>query len=321
MACDEAVLAAGIEPRTYARALARTVDLELASTPAPALGSGANLRQRLQRIRNPERYVIMSKHRLAVAVAFVAALAWSFVPVADGSGLVTTVAGPQESGQWLPAERLSGLNGLETLVDLTYRDAPVAEVLQGLGERAGFDVYFTSQADLALKVQVAVSGTSVRDVLALLANLRGVEYRVVDPQTLIVRLRQEARLVRRVDQERRRASGDEGARDEPVVIRRAPEAGPVRVGGDIQEPERIHYVAPEYPEEARRARLEGFVILQAIIDRQGNVRDAEVLRGLDLSLDQAALEAVRQWKYTPSYYNGEAVEVIVTVNVVFRLMQ
>jgi protein TonB len=97
--------------------------------------------------------------------------------------------------------------------------------------------------------------------------------------------------------------------------------GPMRVGGDIQEPERIHYVNPVYPELARRARMEGFVILTAIIDRQGDVKEVEITRGLGLGLDVAALDAVRQWKYTPTFYNGRPVEVILTVTVVFQLIQ
>jgi protein TonB len=103
----------------------------------------------------------------------------------------------------------------------------------------------------------------------------------------------------------------------PPVI----DQGPMRVGGDIQEPERIHYVAPEYPELARRARMEGFVILQAVIDKQGNVKDVEMMRGLGLGLDVAAMDAVKQWKYTPTFYNGRPVEVILTVTVQFQLIQ
>ena len=99
------------------------------------------------------------------------------------------------------------------------------------------------------------------------------------------------------------------------------DTGPMRVGGDIQEPEKIFNVNPEYPELARRARLDGFVILQATIDTQGNVKDVEVLRGLGLGLDASAQDAVRQWKYTPTYYNGRPVEVLLTVNVVFQLIQ
>ena len=64
----------------------------------------------------------------------------------------------------------------------------------------------------------------------------------------------------------------------PPVI----DTGPMRVGGDIREPERILHVQPVYPELARRARLEGFVVLQAIIDKQGNVIEVETLRSLGL---------------------------------------
>ena len=78
---------------------------------------------------------------------------------------------------------------------------------------------------------------------------------------------------------------------------------------------------PEYPELARRARVEGFVVLQAIIDKQGNVSDLEILRGLGLGLDTAAQEAVAQWKYTPTFYNGRPVDVILTVTVVFQLVK
>ncbi len=99
------------------------------------------------------------------------------------------------------------------------------------------------------------------------------------------------------------------------------DTGPMRVGGDIQEPEKIVHVNPEYPELARRDRLDGFVMLQATIDKQGNVTDLEVLRGLGLGLDAAAQDAVRQWKYTPTFYNGRPVEVILTVTVIFQLIQ
>ncbi len=101
----------------------------------------------------------------------------------------------------------------------------------------------------------------------------------------------------------------------PPVI----DQGPMRVGGEIEPPTRIHYVQPEYPELARRARLAGVVILEAIIDKEGNVKDLKVLRGLGLGLDEAAVRAVSQWKYTPTFYNGRPVEVILTVTVNFQL--
>ena len=97
--------------------------------------------------------------------------------------------------------------------------------------------------------------------------------------------------------------------------------GPMRVGGEIQAPTKIVDVLPEYPELARRARVAGPVIIEAIIDKQGNVVEARIMRGLRLGLDEAALAAVRQWKYTPTYYSGRPVDVILTVTVIFELTQ
>ena len=69
----------------------------------------------------------------------------------------------------------------------------------------------------------------------------------------------------------------------------------MRVGGDIREPTRIVYVDPVYPEIAKQARVSGVVILEAIIDPSGNVTNLSVLRSIPL-LDQAAIDAVRQWR-------------------------
>lgn len=93
---------------------------------------------------------------------------------------------------------------------------------------------------------------------------------------------------------------------------------PVRVGGDIDAPARISYTAPVYPQVAIAARLEGTVILEATIDAQGVVQNVTVLRSMPM-LDRAAIEAVQQWRYTPTRLNGQAVPVIMTVTVTFSL--
>jgi TonB family protein len=92
----------------------------------------------------------------------------------------------------------------------------------------------------------------------------------------------------------------------------------VRVGGDIKEPKKIRHVAPVYPDVAQQARVQGVVILEAMIDGAGDVIDANVLRSVAL-LDQAAVDAVRQWKFTPTLVNGVPVNVIMTVTVNFTL--
>jgi protein TonB len=92
----------------------------------------------------------------------------------------------------------------------------------------------------------------------------------------------------------------------------------VRVGGDIKEPKKIKHVPPTYPPIAQQAKIQGVVIIEATIARDGSVKDAKVLRPAPM-LDQAALEAVRQWRYTPTLLNGQPVEVIMTVTVTFTL--
>jgi protein TonB len=93
---------------------------------------------------------------------------------------------------------------------------------------------------------------------------------------------------------------------------------PVPTGGDIKAPARTKYVAPEYPEIARRSRVEGIVIIEASIGVDGRVENARVLRSHPL-LDHAALDAVRSWEYTPTLLNGTPTPVIMTVTVRFDL--
>jgi protein TonB len=91
-----------------------------------------------------------------------------------------------------------------------------------------------------------------------------------------------------------------------------------RIGGDIRPPRRLVHVAPVYPEIALRARVEGTVILEAIINERGVVTDVRVLRSQPL-LDEAALQAVRHWRYTPTLLNGAPVPVIMTITCHFSL--
>ena len=97
----------------------------------------------------------------------------------------------------------------------------------------------------------------------------------------------------------------------------APKA-PVRVGGDIRRPEKLRHVDPVYPPIAKAARVSGIVIVEAIIAADGTVRGARVIRSVPM-LDQAALDAVNQWRYTPTMLNGQPMEVIISVNVTFAI--
>ncbi len=93
-----------------------------------------------------------------------------------------------------------------------------------------------------------------------------------------------------------------------------------RPGGAIKEPKRISGLPPEYPAIARGAGVQGVVILEAIIDERGEVGRIKVLRSHPL-LDQAAITAVQQWRYTPTLLNGVPVSVLMTITVNFTLQK
>ena len=95
-------------------------------------------------------------------------------------------------------------------------------------------------------------------------------------------------------------------------------AGAVRVGGNIRPPTRTQFVEPAYPQTARTAGVQGVVILELVIGEDGAVSNARVLRSIPL-LDQAALDAVRQWRYEPTLLNGVPTRAIMTATVNFSL--
>ena len=90
----------------------------------------------------------------------------------------------------------------------------------------------------------------------------------------------------------------------------------VRVGGAVRAPAKLVDVQPVYPDEARRANVQGVVIIEIVIDTQGRVHDARILRSIP-GLDDAALEAVRQWEFTPTAIDGVPVPLAMTVTVNF----
>jgi periplasmic protein TonB len=121
------------------------------------------------------------------------------------------------------------------------------------------------------------------------------------------------------------ASGGFASRDVDVVEPQPPPPpqappAPRRVSTGIRPPTKVFNVDPMYPAAARAARIQGFVILEVVINAEGLVESAHVLRSVPL-LDQAALDAVRQWRYTPAALSGVAVPVVMTLTVNFSLTE
>jgi protein TonB len=101
-----------------------------------------------------------------------------------------------------------------------------------------------------------------------------------------------------------------GVPEPATVLRLAPEMTPPRA---------IVLTQPIYPEVARKARRQGTVIVEAVIDRAGYVVDARILREVGLGCGEAAVNAIRTWRYAPALLNGRPVSVYLTVTVSFQL--
>lgn len=103
----------------------------------------------------------------------------------------------------------------------------------------------------------------------------------------------------------------------PMLPPQAP-SGPVRVADLPVAPRKTNDARPAYPDIARKARIAGTVVMEAVLDPTGRVTQLRVIQSVPL-LDQAALDAVRQWRYTPSTYGGRPVSVLMTITVRFTL--
>jgi protein TonB len=94
----------------------------------------------------------------------------------------------------------------------------------------------------------------------------------------------------------------------------------IRQGGNVQQNMLLSQVKPVYPADAKEARIQGVVILEALIGRDGSVNEVKAISGHPM-LQQAAIDAVSQWKYKPTLLNGQPVEVVTTVTVNFAFQQ
>ncbi len=93
----------------------------------------------------------------------------------------------------------------------------------------------------------------------------------------------------------------------------------LQVGGDVIRPKRIFAPQPQYGEWARKSRIQGEVVVEAIIDKQGRITNVRVLKGLPLCLSEQAILAIRQWKFEPATLNGKPIDVYYNMTVNFRL--
>jgi periplasmic protein TonB len=99
------------------------------------------------------------------------------------------------------------------------------------------------------------------------------------------------------------------------------ETGPIHITLGMTRPQIVHQVQPRYTELARRSGVQGTVIVEAVIDENGNVTKVRVLRGLPMGLDKAAVEAIQQWRFKPATLADKPVKVFFTLTVNFTIQR
>jgi len=111
----------------------------------------------------------------------------------------------------------------------------------------------------------------------------------------------------------------QGCTGHPLHIGGGYGGGLMSVGGGVAAPHVIHSIEPEFTQEARQANFQGNVLIQLIVDSQGNPQDIRVTHHLGMGLDEKAIAAVRQYRFSPAMYQGHPVAVQIVIEVDFHL--
>jgi TonB family protein len=293
LACDDAVLAAGVAPHAYADqlvAIARAGWREHAPRAAMSMAHPSTLQKRIVAMLNPRLDRTTPTRRTALAA--IAALLLAIV---------------------LPAAVLGGGQGPQALEGVIYD--PTGAVLPGVAVTltAGA-THLESVTDPGghFRFDAVAPGQYVLDT-----SLMGFK-RLREPMTLKSNDDWNRAVTLQVGDLRESIS----VRQRRVAPQAATQAGPspVRVGGNIRVPAKTLDKRPVYPQSMIDAGREGVVPIEATIDVDGHVSMVRVVSTQvhpDFAI--AAVEAVRQWQYTPTLLNGRPVQVVMTVTVAFTL--
>ncbi len=227
----------------------------------------------------------------------------------DPSGLTGSAGSPIQARRSRWPLALSFLLHAAVLATVVHQEGGWAGARGGRGPRP-IDVLFLPAAPAAPSASVAndASGAGAPDAPLTPAKRQAER----DRRAMLDRLVQPTAI----------PDTDPGAVN-PAAAATAASGGAVAGGddGSVTRPEVVESsrVLPDYPEAAQRAGVEGVVVLRATIDQQGRLRGLRVLRGVDPLLDEAALAAVRRWKFRPATRNGKPVQVDYVLTLDFHL--
>ena len=285
-ACDDLVLGTGVQPSRYAAEL-----LEFSgAAPLPgSVGMAGLFEHRLRAILDPRinRRRTARRHVLAASVVAVAVLApvaafraFAQTPGAALSGSVYDASGAAIPGAMVTISDAHGAQAAITADDGMYSFAIVPPGSYNIDvEKAGFQS-FRGEVNQTAKPQQMSMNLAIGQVSQVLT----VVGTVPAPAT---------------------------------PSEHAPHR--VRVGGDVQPAKLLEHVTPAYPEDLQKQGIQGAVIISAVISTDGHVLSGRVVNSANQELADAALDAVRQWRYAPVLLNGEPIEVVTTITINFAL--
>lgn len=297
IACDDAVLSFGVDNADYAGHLLEVVRSLRAGHTAPsvAMAQASHLEARIRSILKPDlpRGGVSMKLQFGAA-AFAACLLTA----------ISVVQAPAQSG----AAALSGV-----VMDATSGRIPNASVIVRNNETKKVEIVRTSETG-EFVFSTLPPGTYTAEVAKAgfqLFKQEGVVLAASSAQRLTVML-----SVGRIS-ETINVTGQR-SQVQPADTNRPPQR--LRVGGGVQHAKLVRQARPAYPEHLKAAGIEGTVLIEAVIGRDGTIQNVQVLNSMvHADLVQAAVEAVRQWQWEPTYLNGQPIEIVTQITVNFTL--
>ena len=207
-------------------------------------------------------------------------------------------------------DKTRALEGLAALYDTAYLNEP------GLLEAVLLDLVNLAPEDLRRLFRLATAQEAHRNLDSAEVTLQAARRRQPDSPDPYKALTEF--YARRTAEITAARSGQSAANRQASDPNPSNAPAAVRVGGGIKPPERLQFVAARMPPEAVASGVQGVVILEMLINEEGLVSNVKVLRSIPL-LDQAAIEAARQWRFVPTLLNGSPVPVMMTATVNFTL--
>ena len=310
-ACDAQVLAAGVRASEYATQLvdiARTSRLSLLSRTAICMAREDGLEPRLVRILGPQPQA-RPLMRALISAALVVAIA------ATAPAISLTENHSHTEGPHMKRTLLSGLLASATL--------SAATITGSLFDTTGVPIPDAKLVLHSADTSADLNGTSGADGKFSFTDLAAGQYILSVEKPGFVELlreftvKQDATVERGLVMQIKESNGGEEASGSVQPF--APDR--IRVKGEVAQANLIHKVQPVYPAAAKAAHVQGTVMLQAVILKDGTIGEITVASSPSPDLSESSIEAVRQWRYRPVLLNGQPVDVVTYVKVNYTLSQ